>query len=445
MRWTLTAVLLASLVLIPASPAAAGTLTTTNACQWSFDGLWRDQAIDLTGVGSPTPVAPSSGLALTAGSIHARLPDWVGTYGANLGMLKPGANDVRAKVWVALSADGASEGVQFRALETIVRVTVTEQPDGTYTATPIDVTIALPDTAWTTVPTVGVAAFRQAGPGTLPTIAGGNNGANVTPKGSVFISAAFAGGAALQLDCQPGSAPRDGKSFTGVTAAPFESVPIQQRRARHARAHGQEAGDLAAVHEAQALGQAGQRGAGVRRRDLQGRGDAQVRGRDARPQDVLLARRGRQVDAQAHPDRGRAALAGAQGQPAGAGEGDHHRRQDRVEEVEAEVKRALLMALCAALLIPASADAAPKRVVAIEWDTVENLHMLGMSPVGAADMKGYDTWVAAPRPRGMKDVGSRQSPSLERIAALRPDLIVVPDYRSTQATSRSSRRSRPCW
>ena len=41
-----------------------------------------------------------------------------------------------------------------------------------------------------------------------------------------------------------------------------------------------------------------------------------------------------------------------------------------------------------------------KRVVAIEWDTVENLHMLGMAPVGAADMKGYDTWVAAPRPAG---------------------------------------------
>ena len=58
--------------------------------------------------------------------------------------------------------------------------------------------------------------------------------------------------------------------------------------------------------------------------------------------------------------------------------------------------------------------------------------MLGMAPVGAADMKGYDTWVAAPRPRGMKDVGSRQSPSIERIAALKPDLIVVPDYRSTK-------------
>jgi len=96
------------------------------------------------------------------------------------------------------------------------------------------------------------------------------------------------------------------------------------------------------------------------------------------------------------------------------------------------MKKTFLIALCVALLVPASANAAPKRVVAIEWDTVENLHMLGMAPVGAADMKGYDTWVAAPRPKGMRDVGSRQSPSIERIAALKPDLIVVPDYRSTK-------------
>ena len=94
--------------------------------------------------------------------------------------------------------------------------------------------------------------------------------------------------------------------------------------------------------------------------------------------------------------------------------------------------KTLLMALVVALLVPATANAAPKRVIAIEWDTVENLHVLGMAPVGAADMKGYDTWVAAPRPKGMKDVGSRQSPSIERIAALKPDLIVVPDYRSTK-------------
>lgn len=226
MRWTLTAVLLASLVLIPASSAAAGTLTTTNACQWGLDSLWRDQAIDLTGTGTPTPVAPASGLALTAASIHARLPDWVGDYGARLGLLKPGENDVRAKVWVALAADGTGEGVQVKALETIVHVTVTEHPDGSYTSTPIDVTIPIPDTAWTAASTEGVAGFKQAGPGTLPTIPGGNGGGSVKPKGSVFISATFTGGGGLQLDCQPGSAPRDGKTFTAAAAAPFESVPI---------------------------------------------------------------------------------------------------------------------------------------------------------------------------------------------------------------------------
>ena len=108
------------------------------------------------------------------------------------------------------------------------------------------------------------------------------------------------------------------------------------------------------------------------------------------------------------------------------------------------MKRMLLAALAAALLVPATADAAAKRVVAIEWDTVENLHMLGMAPVGAADMKGYDTWVAAPRPKGMKDVGSRQSPSLERIAALQ----ARPDRRARlpldQEPRRSSSGSRPC-
>jgi hypothetical protein len=223
MRWTLTAVLLASLALIPASPASAGTLTTTNACLWSFDGFWRDQAVDLTGTGAPAPVAPASGLTLTAASVHARLPDWVGQYGANLGMLKPGENEIRTKVWVAL----AGEGVQVKALETIVRTTVTEQPDGTYTTTPIDVTIPIPDTAWTS-PASGAVGFRQAGPGTLPAIPGGNGGASVTPKGSVFISSTFAGGASLQLDCQPGSAPRDGKSFTPASAVAFETVPVQQ-------------------------------------------------------------------------------------------------------------------------------------------------------------------------------------------------------------------------
>jgi ABC-type Fe3+-hydroxamate transport system substrate-binding protein len=88
----------------------------------------------------------------------------------------------------------------------------------------------------------------------------------------------------------------------------------------------------------------------------------------------------------------------------------------------------LLAALAAALLAPA-AHAAPKRIVALEWDAVENLVALGIKPVGAADLRGYRTYVSIGLPGGITDVGRRQEPSIERIAKLKADLIVMPGYR----------------
>lgn len=79
----------------------------------------------------------------------------------------------------------------------------------------------------------------------------------------------------------------------------------------------------------------------------------------------------------------------------------------------------------------ASADAAATRVVALEWDAIENLTVLGVTPVGAADLQGYDHWVPVARRTGTTDVGLRQAPSLTRIASLRPDLIIAPDNRVT--------------
>lgn len=97
---------------------------------------------------------------------------------------------------------------------------------------------------------------------------------------------------------------------------------------------------------------------------------------------------------------------------------------------------ALLLALALAGVVAlvagaAPADAAAKRVVVLEWDGVENLAVLGVTPVGGADLAGYDHWVPVNRPSGITDVGLRQAPSLTRIASLRPDLIVAPDYRVT--------------
>jgi hypothetical protein len=60
-------------------------------------------------------VAPASGVSLTAASVHARLPVWVGSIGANTGLLKPGENQIPTKVWVALAGDVLTPGVQVLA------------------------------------------------------------------------------------------------------------------------------------------------------------------------------------------------------------------------------------------------------------------------------------------------------------------------------------------
>lgn len=71
-------------------------------------------------------------------------------------------------------------------------------------------------------------------------------------------------------------------------------------------------------------------------------------------------------------------------------------------------------------------DAPAERVVAIEWEAAENVVALGLEPVGIGDADLYPDWVAAqPLPEGVESVGTRGEASLEKIAALEPDLIVA--------------------
>lgn len=68
----------------------------------------------------------------------------------------------------------------------------------------------------------------------------------------------------------------------------------------------------------------------------------------------------------------------------------------------------------------------PERIVALNWWLVEHLLALGLTPVGVADAEGYREWVAEPPlPDAVKSVGARQSPNLEAIRSLEPDLILV--------------------
>lgn len=73
----------------------------------------------------------------------------------------------------------------------------------------------------------------------------------------------------------------------------------------------------------------------------------------------------------------------------------------------------------------------PERVVALEYNLVEDLLALGIQPVGVADVDGYETWVKAEPALAdnVTDVGTRQEPSLEEIAELDPDLVLGVQFR----------------
>ncbi|MEU6844313.1 iron-siderophore ABC transporter substrate-binding protein [Streptomyces sp. NPDC046716] len=71
-------------------------------------------------------------------------------------------------------------------------------------------------------------------------------------------------------------------------------------------------------------------------------------------------------------------------------------------------------------------DGPAKTVVGTEWNVVESLISLGVDPAGVADVKGYKTWdKAAPLTNDAKDIGTRGEPSMDTVAAIKPDLVVA--------------------
>ncbi|MEV6908994.1 iron-siderophore ABC transporter substrate-binding protein [Amycolatopsis sp. NPDC051071] len=73
-----------------------------------------------------------------------------------------------------------------------------------------------------------------------------------------------------------------------------------------------------------------------------------------------------------------------------------------------------------------------KRVVALEWGEAEMVASLGVMPVGAADVAGYNVWdKAAPLTSEVKDVGKRNEPSVDAIVGLNPDVVIIAEERDS--------------
>ncbi|WP_410665895.1 ABC transporter substrate-binding protein [Amycolatopsis sp. lyj-84] len=73
-----------------------------------------------------------------------------------------------------------------------------------------------------------------------------------------------------------------------------------------------------------------------------------------------------------------------------------------------------------------------KRVVALEWGEAEMVASLGVMPVGAADVAGYNVWdKAVPLTAEVKDVGKRNEPSVDAIVGLNPDVVIIAEERDS--------------
>jgi len=76
-------------------------------------------------------------------------------------------------------------------------------------------------------------------------------------------------------------------------------------------------------------------------------------------------------------------------------------------------------------------DAPAKKVVVLEWTYAEDLLAVGVQPAGMADIADYGNYVNI-EPQlddTVADVGGRQEPNLEAIAAIEPDLIIGVSFR----------------
>lgn len=71
-------------------------------------------------------------------------------------------------------------------------------------------------------------------------------------------------------------------------------------------------------------------------------------------------------------------------------------------------------------------DSHPKRIVALNWDLAEQLLELDVTPVGVPNIKDYTTWVVKPAiPESVQDLGTRAEPNMQKLAELKPDLILA--------------------
>jgi hypothetical protein len=165
-------------VLLGASPASAGTVTTNNSCTNNAQPGTSSLPITLSGSATPDPATlGTDSITLAGATFQIDVPSTVLLSGYGLGLLVLGTNTIPATVNLHLLGSNTAEADQTLPPLSVTGVTTISDPtpadktSGDETATPLSVTANLPTTTWT--PTGGTVGLSLGSSNTSALVAGG--------------------------------------------------------------------------------------------------------------------------------------------------------------------------------------------------------------------------------------------------------------------------------
>jgi hypothetical protein len=201
----------ASVFVLPASPASAGSAAVSNACANSVTPNFSQIEVTTSGtdgVDSPATVAPGGALTLSGLGQQAAIPGDIFVAGYNLGLLTEGENNIPANVRSTIEATNTVQGSQNTNTvggtppDGSVSVTTTiNDPDdvpgtGDETATDASFSVAYDDLNWTAGAAGNTIDYRQQSIATAPPTAANN---------TLLINALVGGVFNVQFRCAPGT------------------------------------------------------------------------------------------------------------------------------------------------------------------------------------------------------------------------------------------------
>lgn len=222
---------------LPTTVAGAAPLTASEpqVCQYSYDQAWRVVPVTLEGTltdGAGVELAPGASLApgaqvkLTGATVSADLPDWIGPFAFDGGILGNGTTQLPVHGWISLEATNTLEGATAPIrIDTNAIAHADVQPGEAPSEESVvfePVRASIPDQAWTAAG--GDVLIRQAVGTKMAPIPAGRDGSLVQVNGSLFVAAELDANTRLFLDCLAGSQQDEGANHTDKLPEPLTGL-----------------------------------------------------------------------------------------------------------------------------------------------------------------------------------------------------------------------------